>query len=110
MATATGKGLALLEERLTARATSEGVGFDPTIILLLISVLLPLIQSCFAPKPAALRRRFGNRARVAAALRRESLALTWAECFRHADGVLDLAEAATDEELQSLIDDCCSER
>lgn len=102
-----GPGLALLEERLTAKnATPDTVGFDPTIIIAIISAIIPLIQNCFQRSPQALRRRLLNRSRLAAAIRRET-GVAWPVAFSQADDLFDLAGAATDSELQLLIDDCC---
>lgn len=111
MAAATGKGLQLLEDRLRQKeAGAEAAGFDIAVIVATIAALVPLIQNCFSPTPRALRRRLFNRARVAAAVRGAAPALSWAEGLKKADVILDLAEGATDEELQALIDDCCGDR
>lgn len=107
---ATGKGLALLEDRLTE---SQGVGaFDPTIVITIIQAIIPLIQSCLHPTPQALRNSKFNRARVAAAIRREARnqgggAPDWDKTFALTDEVFRLAREAKDDELTSLIDDCC---
>lgn len=107
-----GAGLQLLEERLAedmaADDAENGRSFDPMTIFTIITALLPLIQNCFAPKPSALRRRLFNRSRVANALRREDQSLSWSDSMRKADRLFDLADKATDEELQSLIEDCCN--
>jgi hypothetical protein len=104
-----GKGLQLFEERLAASKQGENVQFDIAVILAIISAVLPLIMNCFAPKPSMLRRRLGNRARVATAIRRET-GMGFFAAMKEADNLFDLAEKATDEELQLLIDDCCGTR
>lgn len=101
-----GKGLALLEERLIASKATAAPQFDPTIVIMIITALLPLIQDCFKPKPATLRRRFLNRARVVTSLRRHA-GMSWAEAWVEANNLFDLADAASDADLQLLIDDCC---
>lgn len=105
-----GKGLQLLEERLTSKLTegSDAVGFDPLTILTIITALIPLIQGCFNANPKALRRRLFNRSRVATSIRKEAPQIGWAESLRMTDKIFDLADSARDEELQALINDCCS--
>lgn len=104
---ATGSGLALLEERLAAKSATPGTAFiDPTIIITIITALIPLIQQCFKPKPASLRRRLGNRGQVAAALRGKGLG--WIEAFTAANQLFDVADESKDEEIQAVIDDCLS--
>lgn len=103
-----GAGLSLAESRIAESKRGEGYKFDPTLIIAIISALIPLIANCFNPKPQALRRRFLNRARVAAAIRREQPGLSFQEAFDEADNLFDLADKATDEELQLLINDCCA--
>jgi hypothetical protein len=104
---ATGAGLELFESRLTARKVSTRKAFDPTIIAALIAAVLPLIMNCFNPTPAALRWRLFNRTLVAMAIRRVRRDLSYAQAFVEADILFDLADEATDAELQLLIDDCC---
>ena len=105
-----GKGFELLEDRLAkSKASSDGsMQFDPTILITIIGAIIPLIQNCFKPKPANLRRRFLNRARVANAIRRENASIGYEAAFAEADNLFTLADKATDAELQLLIDDCCS--
>lgn len=98
-----GAGFQLMEERLME---SKEKKFDPATILLLITTLIPLIANCFNPTPKVLRRRLGNRARVAASIRRDSN-VSWGEAFTQADHCFDCADKVTDEELQLVIDDCC---
>lgn len=102
----TGDGVALLRHRLAAAQGDDGrVMFDPTIIVAFLAAILPLIQNCFSPTPKALRRRLGNRLRLALAIGQET-GLDWAESRAKADEVFRLADQATDAELQLLIDDC----
>lgn len=102
-----GAGLSLLEARLAEGRTRRGLGIDFITIISIISAIVPLIQGCFNPKPAALRRRLLNRARLAVAIRRENPDLALAQAMSEADAVFDLADQATDAELQMLVDDCC---
>lgn len=103
-----GEGLALMEKRLTVTKAGPGkVGFDPAIISLIISTIIPIIQGCFKPTPQALRRKFLNRARVAAGLV-QNTGQSWSDAFDQSDELFDLAREAKDEELQLLIDDCIS--
>ena len=103
---AQGDGLALLEERLVKSKSTGDAGFDPVTIITIITALIPLIQGCFSPKPQSLRRRFLNRSRVAAAIRRADMSISFQESFVEADNLFSLADQATNEELQLLIDDC----
>ncbi len=107
MDTKQGAGLSLVEERVAASKASDGVEFDPTIIIAIISAIIPLIQNCFKPKPQNLRRRFGNKMRVAANLKRECPAMSWDQAIEEAENLFALANKATDAELQMVIDDCC---
>lgn len=105
---ADGSGLQLLEERL-----SKGVG--ATDWAALIALIIPLIASCLnPPKPETLRNPpRGTRASFAQAIRRDARARGerppgFDEALDTYDAVLALAREATDEELQALVDDCCS--
>ncbi len=98
-----GEGLALLEERLTAKRQAKA-GFDPASIIAIIQAIIAMIGGCKSPTPAQLRRRLGNRARLAAAGRQAGM--SWTEAFSHADDAFDEADKATDPELQTVIDDC----
>lgn len=100
-----GHYLAVLESRLAAK--SGAAGFDPALVAAVLVVVVALIQNCPAKAPAALRRRAGNRARVAAAIYRDVAGAGWAESFRLAEALFDLAEAAGDAELRGLAADCC---
>jgi hypothetical protein len=102
-----GEGLSLLETRLSEGRARRGLGIDFITIIGIITALLPLIQNCFNPQPQALRRRLLNRARLAVAMRRENPGLTLRQAMDEADAMFDLADKATDAELQLLIDDCC---
>lgn len=103
-----GKGFDLLEERYAARAARDGVEFDPLIIIAIIGMLVQVIQGCFQRSPQAMRRRLLNRARLAVGLRERMPNLMWVEAFRQADLLFDMADEATDDELQLLITDCCN--
>lgn len=107
MATETsGQGVALLKHLLTESKTEEGkTSFDPASILAILAAILPLIQNCLKPKPSSLRRRFGNRLRLAVAIQGET-GDSWSDSLRQADEVFRLADKASDAELQMLIDDC----
>lgn len=96
----------LLEDRLAKKISEkEGVGFDPITIIMIIAALIPLIQNCFNASPKALKKRMLNKARIAAALRREA---GWSvtECLQKAEWVMDLADEAEDQELAALIEEC----
>ena len=100
-----GDGLALLEQRLlSVRAAERPVGFDPTI---LIAIILEVLQMCRNPSPADLRRRPLNRARLAVRIRDKMPGTTYVEAFIQANRVLDLAEKASNKDLELLIADCC---
>lgn len=110
-----GDGIALFQQKLTASKVQEtgdnAVELDPATIALIMALLqaaIPMIQQCFTPKPAALRRKFLNRAKLAVNIMRET-GLGPVKAFVEADRMLDIAQKASDEELQMVIDDCCSE-
>lgn len=66
----TGSGMELYESRATEAL--GGLGFDPTIIITIITTLLPIILDCFKQKPTVPMFRFRalrTRAMVAQALR-----------------------------------------
>lgn len=113
-----GAFLDLFEQRLRSRyekaREEEGVGFDPTIILAILSAVLPLIADCFnAPwtsrtdAPVRLRDR-KNSLRVALAIRREAPSLPWATVLRLRKELHAMADDASNEELLGLVADCCS--
>lgn len=103
---AEGSGITLFCDRLGKKmgVKSHEVGFDPFSLL---TIILPLILDCIKPKPAALRRRLGNRVRIAA-LVCSKLGCPWAEGVEIADHLLDMANEAKDGELQQFINDCCA--
>lgn len=109
-----GDHIALLEKRL--RDASGGTvdfapakgAISPALLAAILAAVQLLIQNCTAQTPRALRRRLGNRARVALALYRDCAGLSWAEALGYADRLFDLAESATDEEIRGLVADCCS--
>lgn len=95
----------LLEERLQSKLSANDVQIDPFTIITILAALIPLLINCFNASPRLLRRRTLNRPRLITALHRAG-GWSLAECRRYADDVFDLAEGATDEELQKLIDEC----
>lgn len=98
----------LLEERLQSRLSQEGgVMIDPLTIITILAALIPLLINCFSASPRLLRRRVLNRPRLIAALHREG-GWTLLECRKYAEAICDLADGATDEELQTLIEECKS--
>lgn len=113
-----GAFLELFEGRLRAEyqkaREEEGVGFDPTIIIAILSAVLPLIAECFSgpwtsrnDAPVRLRDR-RNSLKVAMALRKEAPSLSWAQAIRVRKVLHALADDATNEELLGLVADCCS--
>lgn len=101
-----GAGIQLFVARFEKKmgADNDKVGFDPFSIL---TILLPMILSCIKPKPAQLRRRLGNRVRIAA-LVCANTGCPWTEGTAVADQLLDMAAEAKDSELQQFIADCCA--
>ena len=105
---ASGKGLDLLDKRLTDKLASNQKEFDPLMIIAIIMAIIQIIQGCLIKNPRFLRFRFLNRTRLAAMIRRHVPELSWADAFSKADEVFTLADEATDDELKLLVDDCCS--
>ena len=103
---ASGDGFKLFEERVTKRKQTPNAAIDLTVIFTILAAIIPLIQGCFNPTSAILKRRFLNRARIAIALRQQDRSLTFAQAFAEADDLLDVANEATDEELTLFIKDC----
>lgn len=101
------KGSELFEERMAAKLSGSGVGFDPTIIITLITVLLPLIQNCFKPKPAMLRQRGFTKIRLVHGLREKSPGLSRSDARAIVDAAYEVADDSSDEEVQGFIDECC---
>lgn len=109
----TGEGLELLSQRYAeSKSSVEGMEFDPATIAMIIAALLPVIQQCFNPKPSTLRRKFLNRAKLARSIwetaNDRGMQMSFAQAFKEADGLFDLANRASDDELRLLISDCCS--
>ena len=113
-----GNGLSLFEERMMTRVAGDGDGergFDPTIIITLIAALIPVVIDCFKNRTTRqrplgrIRGRLLGRARIAAAYRREQPDLSWAQSLRLADYTFDVADEATEEEVETFIKDCCGE-
>lgn len=94
-----GAGHSAFEQRMTKR------GFDPMVIIGIISAILPLIQGCFKPTPASLKRR-ANLPLVSQALREKDPTLGFIESRRRGRDVLSVLQEAPDEEVQAFIDDC----
>lgn len=99
-----GAGFSAYRSKLAAAL--EAAGFDPTIILTLLTALLPLITSLCTPK--SMRRRLGNRARLVSAFAQAIPSLSFGEAFRIADLHFDVAASASDEDLVAFGADCCS--
>lgn len=102
-----GQGLKALQSKLHKTTTSDNVESDPSIINAIITAIVQLISGCFSPTPYALRRRLGNRVRLANAIHREAASLSWEESFFKADELFALADQASNADLQAIIDDCC---
>lgn len=99
----------LFEQKLGAKLNPSGqeVRFDPTIILMILGIIIPLIQQCFFPSAARLRQRRLMRPRLIAAIKREARELTWEEVRQAADACFDVADEATEDECQAFIKECC---
>lgn len=105
---------AILEKRLTEhkkmKAERTGVGFDPTIILILIPVILELIKGCKKATPETVRFRLGARVRLARAIVQQSKAdgepMRLFKAYEEADELFDIADRSSDNEITDLID-CC---
>lgn len=100
-----GKGVQLLEDRL--RQSGGLSAFDPAALIAIIQAIITTIQNCRKPNAQTLRRRLFNRIRLAAAIQRNYPGLTWEQAIAQADVAFDLADKATEEELNLLIADCC---
>lgn len=100
------QGIDLLRQRLTAKKSAGEFGFDPASIIAIITAIVNVIQNCKQPTPANLKRRLFNRAKVAMALMKEDSNLTFFAARAQADELFDMADSASDVELQSLIADC----
>ena len=102
----TGAGFQLFEEKLAAKVDPSGqAALDIAAIIAMLMALLPLIQGCFALKASTLRRRAGNRGRLIAAYRRERPELTWRESTQAVNLVFEVADEATNEDLELFIAD-----
>jgi len=65
---ATGMGAEAFESSYSQKLA--GLGFDPTIIITIINIIMGLFKDCPKPPTASqVRHRFGNRLRVARAIR-----------------------------------------
>lgn len=102
---AVGDSLDLLQAKLTEKsAIAPGaIPFDP---LGIITAIVAAIQGCIKPTPATLKRRLLNRTLLALQIRRQTGA-SFGQAYSSADAVFDLADAATEDQLQGLIDDAC---
>lgn len=93
-------------EKYAEHRSRKGRGAFIDILISLIPVIIPLIQGCFNATPRAVRRRLFSRARLAAEIRKMQPDLTYAEAFEAADDCFDVADAASDQEVQEFIQ-CC---
>lgn len=107
-----GSGLELAELRFTAKAAADfeedGVEFDPTIIIMIISALVPLIADCFKrgrQVSAGMLRDRNNLMRVASLVRKEAR-LRWSSSVKLARRLFEVADEATDDECKIFVDDC----
>lgn len=102
-----GMGLATAEERIGAKlAQKEGVGLDPAMIIMMIQAVITAITNCKKPTPATLKRRSNfNRATLGTAIRQQT-GCDYRLALSRADGVIEAANEATDQELDMLIRDC----
>lgn len=95
-------------EKLRPEFQADGMEFDPTVILLLIQALLPLLQDCFKKNrnvtPQSLRDR-NNITAVALAVRKV-VNVRMVAAFRWARTIHGAADAASDQECKAFIDDC----
>lgn len=123
----TGEGVGLLEQRLQAlpsvQPKDDAVEFDPTIIIALLSAILPLITQCFqrvpqaARTPALLRRQsrqMGTAVRLSSAIKAKAdevgVSCNHRQAARMAQDVLSMTDKdkSKDDEIQLLINDCCA--
>lgn len=96
------------EEKLNVTISARNRRFfDPSIIGAIIAALLPLLQNCFRPNAQSVRRRFGNRVRLANAIHNQLPYASWSECYEHADDVLQVADEAPDNDVNEFILECC---
>lgn len=111
-----GAGFRAFRSKLGAALVS--LGFDPTIIIAIISAILPLIlQMC---NPKTMRRRFVNRSRLALNIldecerrgitKEDGSSIDFRDAFVLADATFDLADAASEDELLAFKHDCCAEK
>lgn len=84
----------------------KGRGAFIDILIALIPVIVPLIQDCFKANAQAVRRRLFNRARLAVGIMRAQPGLSFADAFEAADDCFDVADQATDAEVEDFIR-CC---
>lgn len=91
------------QDKMTVRVETDDElkQFDPTIILAILSALIPLLQGCFKPTPASVRRTI-HRPRLTVAIARET-GLTLRQAASYSAAVMDVANTATDEELKAFI-------
>lgn len=107
-----GSGLEAFEryagEKLRPEFESEGMEFDPTIIITILTTILPLILDCFKkgrnPTAATLRDR-NNITAVALAIRKAT-PVRFVAAIRMARKLHEAADAATNAECKAFLDDC----
>ena len=101
-----GTYITLLETKLSAPKAGK-TAIDPAAIAAIIAAIIQMISQCKKPTPANLRRRVGNRAKLAWAIYSDPNAhCTLADAFDHANDVFDMADDAKDDELVGLAADC----
>jgi len=108
---ANGAGITLFEERLSKRENPDATAtaIDPATLAAIIQAIMVLLQGCMTPKPKNLRSAPFRRGRLAVGIYREGGGnISVADAYVHADNTLALVAEAKDEELQLMIDDCCS--
>lgn len=88
-------------------AKSRTYGFDPTVIVAIISAIMTLLQNCKKPTPATLKKPglFG-RARLNAEIKREMPDLRQRERADLIDDVIDVANESSDHECERFAQAC----
>lgn len=79
-------------------------GFDPSVIIAIIGALLPLLQNCFKPTPASIRRR-ANLPQIAQALREKDDTVGFFEARRRGKEILEVLRESSDDEIKAFIND-----
>ena len=102
---AAGDGFALFESKVSVKVSvmPNAAAFDWASIL---KILVSIISGCLKPTPSAIRRKFGNRGRLALAIRQDQPEMAFSDAFVAADHCFDMARDSTDAECQLFIADC----